>query len=80
MPIESLGLKVRRVRAADAGPLVPFETEPAHPLENAGNHLVRRALRVGVFDAENKRAAVMPCEEPVEQRRARPADVQIPRW
>ena len=35
------------------------------------------ALGVGVFDAEDERAAVPPREEPVEERRPRPADVQV---
>ena len=40
--------------------------------------LARRALDVGVLDAEDERAARAAREQPVEQRRARVADVQLP--
>ena len=75
--LEALRLKIGRVRSADAGTFVPFEPEPAHRLENAGHHLVGRSLRIGIFDAKNEGAAVPPREQPVEERRARAADVQI---
>jgi len=35
------------------------------------------ARPVGVFNAQNEFAAVMPRKEPVEKRRARAADVEI---
>ena len=38
---------------------------------------VRRSLDVGVFDAQHEHAAVAPGEEPVEERGARAADVQV---
>ena len=37
----------------------------------------RRALAVGVLDAQDERAAVVARQQPVEQRRARVADVQV---
>ena len=55
MPIEALGLKVRRVRSADVGPFVPVEAEPAQAVEDALDHFGRRALDVGVFDAQDER-------------------------
>ena len=77
MAREALRLKIGRVRSADAGTLVPLEAEPAHRLEDTGHHLVGRSLRIGIFDAKNEGAAVPPREQPVEKRRARPADVEI---
>src|SRR5688500_6475875 len=73
----ALRLEVRRMRAADVGPLIPVETEPAQAVDDAGDHLPRRALRVGVLDAQHERAAMPPREQPVEERRARAADVQV---
>ena len=35
------------------------------------------ALAVGILDAQQELAAGVACVEPVEQRRARPADVQV---
>ena len=59
------------------GALVPVEAEPAHALQNAVDHLCGRALEVGVLNAQDERAAVMAGEQPVEQRGAGAADVQI---
>ena len=75
--IEPLGLKVRTVRAADLRALVPVETEPAQAVENALDHVRRRALDVGVLDAQDEDAAVPAREEPVEERGAGAADVQV---
>ena len=66
------------MRAADVGPLVPVEAEPAQVLEDAGLGLARRALGVGVLDAQDERAVLAVREQPVEQRRARVADVELP--
>ena len=79
MPIAPLRLKVRPVRPADLRPFVPVQTKPAQPVEDAVHHFVRRALGVGVFDAQHEDAAEAPREQPVEQRRARAADVQVAR-
>src|SRR5688572_31490762 len=77
--VESLRLKIGRVRPADAGSFVPLEAEPAHRLENAGHHVVRRSFGVGVFNAKDERAAVSAREQPVEQRGTRAADMEISR-
>src|SRR5262249_4259072 len=75
--IEAFGLEVRRVRAANLGAFVPVETQPAHAVENPFDHLGRRSLGVSVFDAKDQRTAEAASEEPVEERSARAADVQI---
>jgi hypothetical protein len=80
MPIEALRLVVRSVRAADVGPFVPGHAEPAHALQDAVDHLIRRALGVGVLDPKHEDAAVATGQQPVEERGAGPADVQIPGW
>ena len=53
----ALALAVRRERAADVGPLVPVEPEPAHHLEQAVVGLLGVAGGVGVLDAEDEGAA-----------------------
>ena len=78
IPIEPLGLEVRPEGAADSGPFVPVEAKPPHPLENPFDHLGRGALHVGILDAEHEDAAVPAREQPVEQRRAGAADMQVP--
>ena len=75
--VQPLRLAVRAVRAVDVGALVPVEPEPAKILEDADLRLARRALGVGVLDAQDERAVLAVCQQPVEQRRARVADVQL---
>ena len=60
-----------------SGPLVPVEAQPAEALEDAGHHVGRRALDVGVLDAQDERAAGAAGVQPVEERGARAADVQV---
>ena len=60
---------------------VPVEAEPGQPVDDRGDRLRRRALPVGVLDAQAEDAAfavqlVMAGEQPVEQRRAGAADMQ----
>jgi hypothetical protein len=65
------------VRSIHVGSLVPVKTEPAKAVEDSGDHLARRPLHVGIFDPEDEDAAVTPRVEPIEECRARAADVQI---
>ena len=65
--------------ALPQGALVPVDAEPAQPVEQGLLELARRALAVGVLDAQDHPAAVTAGEGPVEQRRARGAHVQEPR-
>ena len=55
---------------------VPVEAEPPHPVEDGVDRLLGGARLVGVLDAQEELAAVMPREQPVEERRPRPADMQ----
>ena len=75
--LEPLRLKIRRVRTADVGPFVPVEPEPPQALDDPRDHVPGRSLGVRVLDAQDERAAMAAREEPVEERRARAADVQI---
>src|SRR6185436_10570923 len=80
--IEAFGLEVRAIGTANLRALVPVDAEPAEPVEDPFDHLVRRALDVRVLDAEDEDAAEPSRVQPVEERGARAADMQIPgrRW
>src|SRR5262249_16423165 len=71
----ALGLTV----AERGWPLVPIELEPAHRVENGLDVLVGRARPVGAVDAEDEGASVVAGEEPVEERGAGAADVEVAR-
>jgi hypothetical protein len=79
MPIQALGLEIRPVIAANFRPFIPVEPQPTKSVEDAVHHLSRRSLEVRVLDAKHERAAVTAGEQPVEERGARAADVQIAR-
>ena len=57
--------------------LIPVKAQPAQAVEDAVDQFRAIALDVGVFDAQNERAARVAREKPVEQGRARAAHVQI---
>ena len=65
--------------AADFGPLVPVDAEPAKAIEDRLQGVGAIAQGVGVVDAEDELAAESAREEPVEERGAHAADVEIPR-
>src|SRR5450432_3692805 len=76
---QPLRLNVGRVRPADADAFVPVEPEPAQSFDllvDAGRGL---AVLVGVFDAEDERAAHVTGEQPVEDGGANVSNVRRPR-
>ena len=77
--IDPLRLEIRTERSADERPFIPVEAKPSQPVEDAVDHVGRRSLGVRVFDPEHERAAVPAREQPVEERGARAADVQVSR-
>jgi hypothetical protein len=72
-----LRLIVGRVRTADVRAFVPIDAQPAEAVQDRGERFVDVSLRVGVVDPQNELAAVPAGEQPVEERRAHAADVQI---
>ncbi len=56
---------------------VPIEAEPAQAVEDDVHGFLRVARGVGVFDAQDERAAGVAGVKPVEQRGARAADVEV---
>jgi len=57
---------------------VPIDAEPGEPVEDGVDRSLRRALAVGVLDPQQHFPAAAAGVKPVEQRRARPADMQEP--
>ena len=79
---QPLRLEVRAARPAAAAavvgrPFVPIDAQPLEAVENRLQGLGHVPLGVGVVDPQQELPAVLPGKEPVEQRRADAADVQI---
>src|SRR5947209_13996921 len=55
---------------------VPIEAEPLQAVNDRGDRRVRRALAIGILDAQEHLAAGLLRIKPVEQSRARAADMQ----
>ena len=72
-----VGLMPHYVRTLEDDLLVPVEAEPVQAVEDRLGGLVAGAGLVGVLDAEKELAAGAAGEEPVEERRARAADVEV---
>lgn len=64
---------------AGGGTFVPVETQPTEAAQDHIDGLLAVALGVRVFDAQDELPAVMAGEEPVEEGRAGPANVQVTR-
>ena len=77
--IEALGLVIGAIRASRLRPLVPVDPQPLQLLEEILLEGLGRPGPVGILDAQDKDAAVMPGVKPVEERRPRVADVEFPR-
>ena len=73
----ALALQIWPEIAAHMRAFIPVQAEPFQSIVNCGRRFFDMARSVGVFDAQNEFAAVMPRKEPVEERRSRAADVEI---
>src|SRR5439155_25894449 len=73
----AFALQIRPETSADVGAFVPIEAKPVESVTNRRHCFLDVACLVGVFDAQNEFAAVMPGKKPVEKRSARSANVQI---
>ncbi len=58
------------------GLAVPIEAEPGQSVENGVDRRRGRALAVGILDPQQHLAAVAASIEPIEQRSARPTDME----
>src|SRR5690349_15364115 len=75
--MKTLRLAVWSPRAANIRALVPVQAEPAQIAQDRRVGVGRGALDVGILDAEDERPMMAAGEQPVEQRGARVADVQL---
>ena len=75
-PVRHLGMPAGTLELED-GRLVRIEAEPGQAVEDGVDGALRGPLPVGVLDPQQEPAAMAAGEQPVEQRRSRPADVQI---
>src|SRR5690606_18871859 len=73
----ALALEVRSEGPASFRTLVPVQPEPAHRIQDRAHAVEARALLVRILDPEHEAAAVLARPEPVEERGAGAADVQI---
>ncbi len=55
---------------------VPVQAEPGEAVDDGVDGLLRRALAVGVLDAQQELPAAVARQQPVEQRGAGPTDMQ----
>src|SRR3546814_17008793 len=60
--------------------LIAHETKPIESIEDRLNGGIRGACPISVFDAEQELSTMMACIKPVEERRARAADMNVTRW
>src|SRR5271157_134931 len=77
--IETLALTIWRVRSADVRAFVPVKAEPLQVFQKLSFETLFAALDVGVLDAQDHDAALLPREQPVEKRGAGVANVQMSR-
>ena len=78
--VETIRLEVRAMRTANSRAFIPVEPEPPQAIQDAGDHVGRGAFDVGVFDSQHEGAAKPSGVQPVEQRRAGAAYVEIAGW
>jgi hypothetical protein len=55
---------------------IPFEAEPIEPIDNGFNGRIGGAFAICIFDAQQHLPTVMLGKEPIEQSRARTANVE----
>jgi hypothetical protein len=72
-----IGLMARQICALIDDAVVPVQSKPLQPVEDRAGALVGTPRFVGVFNAEQELAVELPGVQPVEECRARAADVEI---
>ena len=73
----ALTLQIRSEIAANMRAFIPIQAEPLQSFVNRCHRFLGVSFDVGVFDAQHEFTAVMPRKQPVEQRGARPSNVQV---
>ena len=75
--LHAFGLAVGAKRAPDFHPFVPLQSHPPQILEDGLLGFAGGSLKVGILDAEDEGALLTASEQPVEERRAGVANVQV---
>ena len=75
--IQSLRLKIGRMRAIDFRAFIPINPQPAEPVKDRLQCLGDVTLSVGVINPQNKLAARLARQQPVEQSRADTPDMEV---
>src|SRR5688572_28303040 len=80
--VETLRLTIGPDIPARLYALIPLQSHPPQVVGDRQFGFAGGPLHVSVFDPQDEGAAVMPRQQPVEQRRTRVADVQVTgrRW
>src|SRR5579872_3295123 len=78
--LHAVALPVGSVGAADIRTLVPIQPEPFQIGDELGLMPLFAAFDVGIFDAQDVRAALLPGNEPVIERGTGVTDVQLAGW
>jgi hypothetical protein len=65
------------VFSLEVGTLVPGDAEPGESIQDDAGVLLGAALAIGILDPQHMGAAGMAGEQPVEQCRARAADMEV---
>ena len=71
MPVDTVAL--------EHGTFIPIETQPAKSPQYGLGMLGVGSVAIGILDAENEYASVVPREQPVEESGAGAADVKVSR-
>jgi hypothetical protein len=79
VPVQPLGLPVRRTVAANIRALVPAESEPPQCIQDLQVAALGEPRPVSVLDAQHEHAAGAAREREIDQRRVRSAYMRIAR-
>ena len=71
MPLDPFALEQRAY--------VPIDAQPSQTIEDHLRVFTTGSLAVRVLDAQDEDPTLLACEQPVEERSACSADVQVPR-
>ena len=76
--IQPLGLVVGTVIPAHFRAFVPAQAQPFQAGDDLGDGIFLQTIPIGIFDSQDHPATLAACEQPVEQGRPGPPDMQIP--
>ena len=72
-----MALEIGTEVTSDFGPFIPVQAKPAKIIQDSARGVLDVSRAVGVLYAQDHAPADLAGEQPIEQHRAGPADVQI---